>query len=125
MGISPDGKTLAYLLEFVNASAAVGTQKIGLLDLTTLKNPRLIDVNPQIAAGPQFTPDGNAVAYPIRENGVDNIWIEPLDGSPGHQITKFSSEQILAFHWSADGKNLGLLRGHTDSDVILLQEAKP
>ena len=125
MGISPDGKTLAYLLEFVNASAAVGTQKIGLLDLTTLKNPRLIDVNPQIAAGPQFPPDGNAVAYPIRENGVDNIWIEPLDGSPGHQITKFSSEQILAFHWSADGKNLGLLRGHTDSDVILLQEAKP
>jgi hypothetical protein len=53
------------------------------------------------------------------------VWVQPLDGSPGHQITKFDSEQILSFHWSPDGKNLGVLRGHTDSDVVLLQEAKP
>jgi hypothetical protein len=56
---------------------------------------------------------------------VDNIWIQPLDGSAGRQITKFESEQILSFHWSPDGKNLGILRGHTDSDVVLLQESKP
>jgi hypothetical protein len=41
------------------------------------------------------------------------------------QITKFESEQILSFHWSPDGKNLGILRGHTDPDVVLLQESKP
>ena len=45
--------------------------------------------------------------------------------SPGGQITKFDSEQILSFHWSPDGKSLGILRGHTDSDVVLLQESKP
>ena len=82
-------------------------------------------VDPRISRGVQFTPDGKAVAYPIAENGVDNVWIQPLDGSPGRQITHFNSEQITAFHWSPDGKNLGILRGHTDSDVILLQEAKP
>jgi len=60
----------------------------------------------------------------VRENGVDNVWIEPLDGSAGHQITKFDSEQILSFHWSPDGKSLGILRSHTDSDVVLLQETK-
>ena len=69
--------------------------------------------------------DGNAVAYPISEKGADNVWVQPLDGSPGRQITKFDSEQILSFHWSPDGKSLGVLRGHTDSDVVLLQEAKP
>jgi serine/threonine protein kinase len=125
MGVSPDGKTLAYLVEFVTTESQTGVAKIALLDLTTLNTPRLIDVNPHIATGPQFTVDGKAVTYPIRENGVDNIWIQPLDGSPGRQITKFDSEQIQSFHWSPDGKNLGILRGHTDSDVVLLQESKP
>jgi serine/threonine protein kinase len=125
MGISPDGKTLAYLVEFVNLDSGMGTARIALLDLTALSKPRVIDVDPRISAGPQFTADGKAVAYPVRENGVDNIWIQPLDGSPGREITKFDSQQIQSFHWSPDGKNLGILRGHTDSDVILLQESKP
>jgi eukaryotic-like serine/threonine-protein kinase len=125
MGISPDGKTLAYLVEFVNSASGSGIAKIALLDLTTLNSPRLLEINPHISAGPQFTLDGKAVAYPVRENGVDNIFIQPLDGSAGRQITKFDSEQILSFRWSPDGKNLGILRGHTDSDVVLLQESKP
>jgi len=125
MGISPDDKMLAYLVELVSLETQNGTPKIALLDLTTLSNPRLIDPNPHISAGPRFTPDGKAIAYPVRENGVDNIWIQPIDGSPGRRITKFDSERILSFHWSPDGKNLGILRGHTDSDVVLLQESKP
>ena len=124
MEISPDEKTLAYLIEFVNLESGAGTPKIALLDLTTSAAPRLLDVNPHVSAGPQFTPDGKAVAYPVRENGVDNVWIQPLDGSADRQITKFDAEQILSFHWSPDGKSLGILRGHTDSDVVLLQETK-
>ncbi len=124
MGLSPDGKTLAYLIKYLGQQE-VGTIKIALLDLATLKNPRLLDTNDHISAGPIFTPDGKSVAYPVRENGVDNIWIQPLGGAPGHPITHFTSEQIQYFHWSPDGKNLGILRGHIDSDVVLLQESKP
>jgi len=125
MGIAPDGKTLAYLVELVNLDTQQGTPKIVLLDLDHLSETRRLDPNPHISAGPQFTADGRAVAYPVRDSGVDNIWIQPIDGSPGHQITNFEAEQILSFEWSPDGKNLGILRGHTDSDVILLQESKP
>jgi eukaryotic-like serine/threonine-protein kinase len=125
MGISPDGRILAYLVETISVEAASGLPRIALLDLTTLGAPRLLEVNPQISAGPQFTIDGKALAYPIRENGVDNLWIQPLDGSPGRKITRFDSEHILSFHWSPDGKNLGVLRGHTDSDVVLLKETRP
>ena len=125
MGLSPDGKTLAYLIEVVNPIGQVGSPKIALLDLSTLKLAPLIEPNAKIASGPKFTPDGKAVAYTVRDNGVDNIWAQPLDGSPGHLITKFDSEQIQAFHWSPDGKNLGILRGHTDSDVVLLRQSKP
>src|SRR5258706_4664765 len=70
-----------------------------------------------------LTPDGEAVAYPIRENGVDNLWVQPLDGSRGRQITSFDSEQILNFRWSPDGRSLCILRGHTDSDVVLIRES--
>jgi Tol biopolymer transport system component len=75
--------------------------------------------------GLQFTPDGKSVAYAIRKRGVDNVWVQPLDGSAGHAITDFKSEQIWSFHLSPDGKRLGILRGHYDSDVVLLQESKP
>ena len=125
MGLSPDAKTLAYLIKYLSPEKEEGTIKIALLDLATLKNPRLLDANDHISGGPIFTPDGKSVAYPVRENGVDNIWIQPLDGTPGHPITNFTSEQIQSFHWSPDGKNLGILRGHIDSDVVLLQESKP
>ena len=126
IGISPDGKTLAYVVNVTNPEIESGTDKIALLDVATLKSPRLLDANPRIStAGAQFSADGRAVAYPVSENGVDNIWIQPIDGSPGRQITHFNSEQILSFHWSPDGKKLGILRGHTDSDVVLVQESKP
>ena len=125
MGISPDGKTLAYGVEIVKPDAATGTPKIALLDVATLSSPLFLEPNPRISKGVQFTADGKAVAYPITENGVDNVWIQPIEGGSGRQITHFNAEQIYAFHWSPDGKNLGILRGHTDSDVVLLQESKP
>jgi serine/threonine protein kinase/Tol biopolymer transport system component len=125
IGISPDGKTLTYVVEVLNLQNQTGTLKIALLDLAKLNSPRLLDANPQISLGVNFTADGKAVAYPVGENGVDNIWIQPVDGSPGRQITHFNSEKILSFHWSPDGKNIGILRGHRDADVVLLQESKP
>ena len=41
------------------------------------------------------------------------------------ELTNFNSEHIEDFHWSFDGSKLGMVRGHTDSDVVLLQESKP
>ncbi len=69
----------------------------------------------------QYSPDGKALEYAVRENGVDNIWRQPLDGSAGTWETTFSAEHIGQFRWSPDGKRLALVRGHTDSDVVLMQ----
>ena len=123
-GLSGDGKVLAYLVEVVDPATQNGKEKVALLDIGSA-SPRLLDADPRVTrGGVQFTPDGKSVAYPIHQNGVDNIWVHPLDGSPGHQITNFTSEQITSFHWSADGKSLGVLRNHSESDVVLLQETK-
>jgi serine/threonine protein kinase/Tol biopolymer transport system component len=69
--------------------------------------------------------DGKAAVYPARENGVDNLWLQPLGGSKGRQITNFKSERIYDFHWSFDGKQLAMVRGHTDSDVVLIRSTQP
>ena len=73
----------------------------------------------------RFTHDGKTVAYALVDQGSRNLWLQPLDGSPGRRITNFRSEQIVDFHWSFDGSKLGLVRGHMQSDVVLLQDSKP
>jgi Tol biopolymer transport system component len=123
---SPDGKLLAYVLATMPTPEDPYPQyKITLLELSSKASPaKLIDADERISSGGlSFTPDGKAVAYPIRENGVDNLWVQPLDGSRGRQITQFDAEQILGFRWSPDGGSLCVLRGHTDSDVVLVRES--
>ncbi|MGH9496402.1 MAG: protein kinase domain-containing protein, partial [Candidatus Sulfotelmatobacter sp.] len=75
----------------------------------------------------QYSPGGKAIEYVVRENGVDNIWRQPLDeakgnGSAGKWETAFKSEHIGRFQWSPDGNRLAIVRGHTDSDVVLLRD---
>jgi Tol biopolymer transport system component len=74
------------------------------------------------SGGPKFSPDGKAIVYDIMDKGVGNLWWHPLDGSPGHQITNFTSGTINSFHWSPDGKLLGVTRAHDISDVVFLRE---
>jgi Tol biopolymer transport system component len=132
LSVSPDGKTLAAAVEKGQLLETMeGTAKIALFDLGSSSPPRMFDASHYSAhygwegSPVQFTPDGKAVAYVGRENGVDNVWVQPLNGSAGHPITDFKSEQIWSFSLSPDGKSLAVLRGHYDSDVVLLQESKP
>jgi hypothetical protein len=39
---------------------------------------------------------------------VGNVWAQPLDGSPGHRLTNFASNQIRAFQFSPNGKTLAV-----------------
>ena len=127
LALSPDGRTLAYVARV--GVRGTPTTKLALEDLT--KNgsaPRLLDVDARITNLAwyefEFTPGGRAVAYAINEHGADNIWMQPLDGSKGHQITNFTSKGITAFHWSPDGKTLGVLRSESQSNVVLLHDTR-
>jgi len=118
LSVSPDGKRLATVIGGGGAEAA-----IVLFDLGSPSPPQIVDASHYVR-GVQFTPDGKSIAYVARENGGGNVWVQPLDGTPGHPLTDFTSEQIWSFCLSSDGKRLGILRGHFDSDVVLLQEPK-
>jgi serine/threonine protein kinase len=71
----------------------------------------------------QFAPDGKGLVYKVREKGVDNLWLQPLDGSSYQQLTHYSSERIARFSFSMDGTRLAIERGHTESDAVLLRDS--
>jgi hypothetical protein len=73
---------------------------------------------------PHFTPDAKALAYQIRANGVGNLWAQPVDGTSGYPLTSFKSDEVGEFHWSPSGQRLAIVRGHTESNVVLIREGE-
>jgi len=71
-----------------------------------------------------WTHDGRSITFVRSENGADNIWSMPLEGGKPVPLTNFSSDQILRYAWSADGKRLAVVRGNTSSDVVLFSASK-
>jgi hypothetical protein len=187
VAVSPDGQWLAFLIHVEPEGNETAHQtKIVLLSLDPANasqaaacagrsapcpaNVRQVIGPDQRISGPAaFTPDGKALVYPIREAGVDNLWLQPLEepaagakhaafegdrndapryefvlvaahtgheghhdpananaakpaAVPGRQITNFSSDLIDAYHFSLDGKQLGVLQRHAVSDVVLLRD---
>jgi serine/threonine protein kinase/Tol biopolymer transport system component len=119
--ISPDGKLAAF-----GTVQHSGEHKERLaLVATDSGQTKLVDFERLRFGLLRFSRDGKAVVYPTRDNGADNLWLQPLDGSKGHVITDFKSERIRDFHWSFDGKQLAMVRGHTDSDVVLIKDQGP
>ena len=71
-----------------------------------------------------FKRDGTGIIYPIRDGQTDNLWLQRLDGSPGTKLTDFKSEFIRDFDYSYDGKQLAIIRGHREADVVLIRESE-
>ncbi len=120
-GISPDGKLAVFA-----TMASSGSHKIvlALVSLDSPQNTKFLATQQPIQGPARFTHDGKGVLFPFRSNDADNLWLQPLDDSPGKQITNFKSERIADFHWSFDGSRLALVRGHTDSDVVLIRDSE-
>jgi len=122
LDFSPDGKSLAI---FIELGETTSVHKLAVIPLDAGEQPqiRMLDAHPAIADSPRFTPDGKTFVYTITQNGVDNLWLQPLDGSPGRQLTNFKTDQISRIEWSPDGKNIGVLSRRTEADVVLLRES--
>lgn len=118
-GLSPDGKQMPFF-----SDSGFLHKQLQIVTLDAGPNPalRTLKPDPRVSGAVVFTPDEKAVAYPIQQNGVSNIWVQPLDGSPGRQITSFTSGAFYRFSWSPDGKSLAVIRDITQSDVVLLRE---
>jgi serine/threonine protein kinase/Tol biopolymer transport system component len=68
----------------------------------------------------QWTPDGGALTYIDAVNGVSNIWKYDLADGSKQQLTDFKTDQIFAYAWSPDFKQLASLRGTEVRDVTMI-----
>jgi len=117
--ISPDGKTIACAFR---PEPAAKTQ-IALLPIAG-GEPKFISDLPACYGRLRWMPDGGGIAYAARQEGVGNIWAQPLDGSPPKQLTHWGTNPIFSFGWSRDGKWLAYASGSVTSDVIVITDKK-
>jgi len=125
IAISPDGKIAAFVTSRPNDPK----EKLVLQPLDSGQPPRFLDFErPRSEYGGniegaqiQFNRDGTGIIYCVRNGDTDNLWLQRLDGSPGKQLTDFKSEFIRDFDYSFDGNQLAVVRGHRESDVVLIR----
>lgn len=72
----------------------------------------------------RWTASGDAITYVRTKNDVSNIWAQPINGGPAHQLTYFTSGYIWRHAWSPDGKWLAVARGNFSIDAVLLTDLR-
>jgi Tol biopolymer transport system component/DNA-binding winged helix-turn-helix (wHTH) protein len=117
--VSPDGKSFALIYR----AAPAAINQIAIMSIEG-GEPHLIRDLPAHYGRFHWTTDGSALAYADKAEGVGNIWIQPLDGSPPRQLTHWLPDPILSFDWSRDGKWLAYASGTLTSDVVRISDAR-
>jgi eukaryotic-like serine/threonine-protein kinase len=117
--LSPDGKLL------LTTEVREFDHKLMLReDSTETKATQYRDIDQRAQEGAKYAPDGKSVAYIVREKGVDNLWKQPLDGSPHKQMTHYKTDRIGTFGFSRDGLKLAIERIHVESDAFLFRDSQ-
>ena len=115
--VSPDGNLIA---SYTSDERPGSFWQIGIFD-TAQGEPVKIFPNPMRYRPPiRWSPDGRALSYVDTQNGLVNIWSQPLAGGEPKQLTDFGGDEIFAFGWSRDGKYLACVRGTWKADLALI-----
>jgi Tol biopolymer transport system component len=82
---------------------------------------------PSVASSPDsqiaWSPSGKEITWLGQENGVWNLWMQPVDGRPAWRLTNLTSGQIYSFDWSKDGR-LAFSHGVTTTDVVIVSDKR-
>ncbi|HVF91583.1 MAG TPA: winged helix-turn-helix domain-containing protein [Blastocatellia bacterium] len=125
--ISPDGKHIAYSFWDEETNPAQWGREIISVDGSEPARPFTLPVTAIGSNGQvwfRWMPDGRSLTYVDNRGGIANIWSQPVGGGEPKPLTDFKSDQIFAFAWSRDGRQLACSRGVVTSDVVLITDFK-
>ena len=125
--VSPDGKWIAFQvwtedvkskIEIVASDGKTPPRFLPFIDAPEV--PYSTYVKPPV----RWTASGDAITYVRTQDGVSNIWSQPIDGSAAKQLTNFTSMIIWQHDWSRDGKYLVMARGNFSRDAVMLTDVR-
>jgi Tol biopolymer transport system component len=121
LALSPDGTLLAGTYW----DDKQGRTRIAAVPVDGQGETRTLNVSVTLGSGTSVTwaPDGRAITFVRTTDGAVNLWRQPLNGGPATRLTHYTSGEDLVSHaWSRDGKYLALVRGTTESHVVLMRD---
>lgn len=106
--ISPDGKTVIYLKNFVEDKGNDQYSYKSQLWISDLMAPfanKPLTSSEYNISSPSLSPDGKKVAFVRPKDGKSQIWLLPLDGGESQVLTqeKYGASNPV---WSVDGKKI-------------------
>jgi Tol biopolymer transport system component len=122
--VSPDGRWLGF---WQNDGKTDSRWHLAQMSLETGKIVKSYEVPPTVHVQwdtqLRWTADSRGLVYIDTKAGIENLWVQPIDGGPAKQLTNFNESKIFSFDWSPDG-SLVTSRGVITSDVVLISDAK-
>jgi eukaryotic-like serine/threonine-protein kinase len=124
---SPDGKWMA--VHVTSSGSGIGVQEIALVDWQSADPAKVFAADPRILGAVQFSPDGKSFLYMIEDKGIDNAWLQPIEGStatqaaPGKATTHFTDDNSGKCFYSPDGRQLACERDIVRSDAVLFRDS--
>jgi Tol biopolymer transport system component/predicted Ser/Thr protein kinase len=120
---SPDGRQIAAFYSMDPA----GVPKLAIMTAEGGAPTQVIDMPKDLdfRKGLAWTADGRNIIIPVVEKGVTNLWVQPLGAiqgkpAPPRQWTHFSTNSVIRFAISPDGKRLALACEGSTADIVLV-----
>jgi Tol biopolymer transport system component len=111
--LAPDGDHIAYSA-FDDRIRAVRTH---IYSLSQMNEEKIFEIAPETCM--DWSNDG--IYFDTVDDGSQNVWRQPLDGSPAKTVTSFDTQQVFRFAWEPNGKNLACIRHTTTFDAVELR----
>lgn len=120
--VSPDGKWLGF---WQNDGQPNTRWRLAVFSFETGKQVRTFEVAQTVQVNwdtlLRWNADSQSLTFVDNRGGFENIWAQPIDGSPAKQLTDFKDRDIFSFDWSRDG-SLVASKGVITSDVVLIND---
>ena len=122
--VAKQGRRLAY----TRAERDLNIWKMDVGHGPEMMEPKAVIASTRMDQSPQFSPDGERIAFVSDRSGTPELWVASADGSNARKLTSYEGSFVTAPAWSPDGRELAfqVIEGSRfEVDVVEVDGATP